>query len=59
MVRSLTYTELLKRDGMEEEADIFALYLPSLRVAMGIKQTSGIIYDSIKYLTHVCIIRSS
>ena len=29
---SLTYAELLKKDGTEEDADIFALYLSSLHV---------------------------
>ena len=27
VVESLTYTELLKIDGMEEEADVFAKYV--------------------------------
>ena len=35
-VESLTYVELLKKDGMEEEADVFALYSSSLREATGI-----------------------
>ena len=34
---SLTYVELLKKDGMKEEADIFVLYLSPLRVAMDTK----------------------
>ena len=48
MVESLTYVELLKKDGVEEEAYIFALYSSSLQVAMGIKPTSGTtVYNSI------------
>ena len=43
-VESLTYAELLKEDGMEEEADVFALHLSSLRVATGIKPC----YNTIK-----------
>ena len=40
-VMSLTYVELLKIDGMEEEADVFALHSSSLQVAMGIKTATG------------------
>ena len=36
-VELLTYVELLKKDGMEEEAVVFTLYSSSLQVAMGIK----------------------
>ena len=31
------YAEPLKKDGMEEEADVFALYSSLFRVAMDIK----------------------
>ena len=48
MVRSLTYVELLKKDGMEEESDEFCLYSSfSLRVATCIKLTSGTIYTAV------------
>ena len=40
----LTYAELLKKDGMEEEADFFAaLYSSLVRVTTGIKPSSGTI----------------
>ena len=35
------HVELLKKDGIEEETDVFALYSSSICVAKGIKKTSG------------------
>ena len=48
-VRSLTYVCRAAKDGMEEETDVFALYSSSLRVAMGIKSTSGTVGQYLTY----------
>ena len=44
-LRMLTYIELQMIDEMDEEADVFSLYLLSLRVATGIKPTLGTMYN--------------
>ena len=39
----LTNAELLKKGGMEEDANVFALYSPSLQIATSVKPASGTI----------------
>ena len=56
VAKSLTYAELLKKDGMEGEADVFAPFSPLLRVATITKENVG--YKFRNYMTVYSIIYS-